>query len=105
MGKLAVINVVFLGVLCSIAQAHRPIFSDKAATDPNTAVLIRQPAVSQVIYREITDEADQVWLAFDINKGFDLFIQIGVPVLDRLKKFRPAMLVVGSGLSKLELPF
>jgi len=105
MGKLAFIAGVLIVVLCSIAQAHRPIFSDKSATDPNTAVLISKPAISQVIYREITHEADQVWLAFDVNEGFDLFIQIGVPVLDRLKKFRPAMLVVGLGLPKVELPF
>ena len=76
MGKLVVITGVFLGILCSLAQAHRPIFSDKTATDPNAAVLINQPAISQVIYREITDDADQVWLAFDVNEGFDLFIQV-----------------------------
>jgi endoglucanase len=105
MGKLVVITGVFLGILCSLAQAHRPIFSDKTATDPNAAVLISQPAISQVIYREITDDADQVWLAFDVNEGFDLFIQIGVPALDRLKEFRPDMVVVGPGLPKVELPF
>lgn len=87
------------------AQAHRPIFSEKAATDPNSAVVITQPAISQVIYREITEEAKQVWLAFDANKGFGLLIQVGVPALDRLKDFRPAMLVVGPGLPEKNIPF
>jgi len=105
MGKCAVISGVLVIVLCSVAQAHRPIFSDKAATDPNTAVMISQPAISQVIYREITDDAEQVWLAFDVNEGFGLFIQIGVPVLDRLKEFRPSMLVVGPGLPEDNVPF
>ena len=105
MGKLPVISGVLVMILCSLAQAHRPIFSEKAATDPNTAVLISQPAISQVIYREITDDAEQVWLAFDVNEGFGLFIQIGVPVLDRLKDFRPSMLVVGPGLPEDNLPF
>ena len=98
MGKLAVISGVLFMLLCTAAQAHRPIFSEKAATDPNTAVLISQPAISQVIYRELTEEAKEVWLAFDANEGFGLFIQIGVPVLDHLKEFRPAMLVIGTGL-------
>jgi len=80
MGKCAVISGVLVIVLCSVAQAHRPIFSDKAATDPNTAVMISQPA-------------------------FGLFIQIGVPVLDRLKEFRPSMLVVGPGLPEDNVPF
>ena len=96
-------------VMCGAAQAHRPIFSEKAATDPNTAVLISQPDISQVIYREITEQATQVWLALDANEEFELFIQIGVPVLERLKEFRPAMLVIGPGLpsdvkTSFELP-
>jgi len=105
MKKAHFISIMFPIILCSVAQAHRPIFSDNAATDANTAVRIAQPAISQVIYREITDEAKQVWLAFDAKKGFKLFMQIGVPVLDRLKEFRPAMLVVGPGLSGKNLPF
>jgi hypothetical protein len=105
MRKLAVISIVLFFILCSVAEAHRPIFSDKAATDPNTAILISQPAISQVIYREITEEAEQVWLAFDAEEGFGLFIQIGIPVLDRLKNFRPAMLVVGPGLPDENPPF
>jgi enterochelin esterase-like enzyme len=105
MEKLAVISSVLVIILCSAAEAHRPIFSDKAATDPNTAILISQPAISQVIYREITEEAKQVWLAFNAEEGFELFIQIGIPVLDRLKDFRPAMLVVGPGLPEENPPF
>jgi hypothetical protein len=105
MGKLPVISGVLVVILCSVTQAHRPVFSERAATDPKTAVLIKQPAISQVIYREITDDAKQVWLSFDANEGFELFIQIGVPVLEHLKEFRPAMLVVGPGLPDVNLPF
>ena len=98
MRNTRMISVVICMILCRTAPAHRPIFSEKAATDPNTAVVITQPEVSQVIYREITAQAKQVWLAFDANEGFELFIQIGVPVIDRLKDFRPAMLLTGPGL-------
>jgi hypothetical protein len=62
MGKTRVISIVLPMVLCHAAQAHRPIFSKKAATDPKTAVMISQPAISQVIYREITEDSEQVWL-------------------------------------------
>ena len=98
MNKTANAFVVLLLALCQTGQAHRPVFSEKAATDPNTAVWISEPSVSQVIYRAISADARQVWLAFDANEGFELFIQIGVPALDRLKDFRPAMVVVGRGL-------
>ncbi len=93
MVKTCIISIVLSMIFCNMAQAHRLIFSEKAATYPNTAVLITQPAISQVIYREVTEESKQVWLAFDANEGFELFIQTSVPVLDRLKEFRPAMLV------------
>ncbi|MHC4206457.1 MAG: alpha/beta hydrolase-fold protein, partial [Planctomycetota bacterium] len=105
MGKTCIISAVLSMVFCNIAHSHRPIFSEKAATDPNTAVLIKQPAISQVIYREITEESKQVWLAFDANEEFELFIQIGVPVLDRLNEFRPAMLVAGPGLPEGDVQF
>lgn len=105
MGKTCILSALLSMVFCSIAHSHRPIFSEKAATDPNTAVMIKQPAISQVIYREITEESKQVWLAFDANEGFELFIQIGVPVLDRLKEFRPAMLVAGPVLPEGDVQF
>ena len=95
-------------ILSFEAQAHRPIFSEKTATSPETAVIIAEPDVSQVIYREITENTPQVWLAFDANEGYELFIQIGIPVLDRLKNFRPAMMVIGPGLPEgdfqIEIP-
>ncbi len=104
MKHILVISALLL-VPFSVAYAHRPIFSEKAATDPHSAVFIAQPAISQVIYREITDTAKQIWLALDAHEGFKLFIQIGVPVLDHLKDFRPAMTVIGPGLPEDDLPF
>ena len=103
--NVAIGSVLIFSALCHTTEAHRPIFSPKPATDPNTAVLIAQPHISQVIYREIGEQAAQVWLAFDVRAGFELFIQIGVPVLERLKDFRPAMLVVGPGLPEANSPF
>ncbi len=87
------------------AIAHRPIFTDAAATSPETAIQVTEPGISQVVYREITEKTPQVWLAFTAPKDFALFIQIGVPVIDRLKDFRPAMVVIGPGLQGEAAPF
>ena len=97
------VTVLLLFLINPFSRAHRPIFSDRAATDADTAVMIAEPAVSQVIYREITEKAPQVWLALDAEAGFELFIQVGVPVLDRLRSFRPAMVVIGPGLPEKPL--
>jgi hypothetical protein len=85
--------------------AHHPIFTEDAAANPDTAIKIADPAISQVVYREITEESPQVWLTFQAEKDFKLFIQIGVPVIDRFKDFRPAMVVVGPGLPAQDAPF
>jgi hypothetical protein len=85
--------------------AHRPIFTEDAATSSETAIPMANPHTSQVVYREIAQKTPQVWLTFTAPKDFDLFIQIGVPVIDRLKDFRPAMAVVGPGLPDKNAPF
>lgn len=103
-GGTSCLTALLLALICSLCTAHRPIFSDRAATDADTAVMIAEPEVSQVIYRETTDKTPHVWLALDAEAGFELFIQIGVPVLDRLKSFRPAMVAIGPGLPDKPLP-
>jgi hypothetical protein len=87
------------------AFAHRPLFTQDAAESPETAVQMADPDLSQVVYREITDKTPQVWLTFTVPKDFALFIQIGVPKIDRQKDFRPAMVLVGPGLPSEAPPF
>ena len=87
------------------ALAHHPIFTEDKATGPDTAIPIKDPQISQVVYREITKDSSQVWLTFEVPKDFKLFAQIGVPAIDRLKDFRPAMAIVGPGLPDNDPPF
>jgi len=75
--------IVLVSSLCSFSYAHKPIFTDQKGISPETAVKINKPIVSQVIYRELTDDTQQLWLAVDAKKGFELFVQIGIPVIER----------------------
>ena len=95
--------ILICGSACVVA--HRPLFSESAAIDPSTAVRVDRPDVSQVIYRPLDAEHQQVWLTFEAKAGFDLFVQLGVPALDRLKDYRPTMAVVGPGLEQADVPF
>jgi hypothetical protein len=97
--------IILAGSICPQSLAHRPIFTDHAASGPESAIPVADPAISQVVYREITETNPQVWLTFTVPEGFDLFVQIGVPVLPRLKDFRPALALVGPGLPKDQAPF
>jgi len=104
-GFLLLAFVVGSASLPQEANAHRPIFTEDKATGPDTAIPIRDPQISQVVYREITKDSSQVWLTFEVPKDFKLFAQIGVPAIDRLKDFRPAMAIVGPGLPDNDPPF
>ncbi|MHC4400666.1 MAG: hypothetical protein ACYTG0_13400 [Planctomycetota bacterium] len=85
--------------------AHRPVFTKDAGRGPETAIPLTEPQVSQVVYREISGKTPQIWLGFSVPKDFELYVQIGVPVMDRLKEFRPSMVLVGPGLPKSDAPF
>ena len=95
---------VFL-ILSSPASAHRPTMSDGSATDADHAIEFQDVQISRVVYHEVTTQAPQVWITFDIEQPQELFLQIGVPVLDRLRKYRPAMALLGPGLPDVRLPF
>jgi hypothetical protein len=97
--------LLLCGALPRPLWAHRPIFTEDKATGEDTAIKVKEPQNSQVVYWDITKDAPQVWLSFEAPKDFKLFVQIGVPVIDRLKDFRPAMVVVGPGLPEKEPPF
>ena len=97
--------MILILLLNSLSHAHKPIFTSQKGTDPNTAVIIKQPNISQVIYRELSDDSPQLWLTFDVTKDFQLFVQIGIPVIERLKYFRPAFAVLGPDLPSISLPF
>jgi len=91
--------------LCGAASAHRPTISDGRAVDLEHAIFVADPDLSQVVYHEVTADAAQLWLAFDATAGKSLHVQLGVPVLDRLKGYAPSVALVGPGLPEAELPF
>lgn len=102
-------NRSFCGLLAllipRLAMAHQPTLSNGTATMPETAISLDDIQLSRVVYHEVTDDAQQLWLTFDIDKPQSLFITLGLPRIDRLKTFRPAFAVLGPGLPDVDLPF
>jgi hypothetical protein len=95
-----------LGCLAAAANAHFPVFSTAdSGTTPENAVVIDDGTVSHAIYHEVTADAPQLWVTFDLAAGQEIYAQLGVPVLERLVDFRPALAVLGPGLPDVDLPF
>jgi hypothetical protein len=92
-------------LLATTAHAHKPRFSDGTAVTPQRALVVQEPAMSQVYYHEVTKTTPRIWLAFDLQKDQEVYLQLGMPVLQRLSNCRPAMALVGLGLPPITLPF
>lgn len=102
-----VMSVVLLMLsLVLPAHAHKPFFSGDHSTVED-AWLVPDPEVSIVLYQEVTCELPQLWMSLDGEADFPLYIQLGVPVIDRLSDYRPSVALVGPGLPDPEsdLPF
>jgi len=87
-----------------VAFAHRYVPNDGTHTSADTALVISDYGVSQVVYNEATEAAPGLWLTFEGRKGDTLFVQLGVPVIDGLENYRPTVAVMGPGLSGNSAP-
>ena len=89
------------------AQAHKPSYGGEWASS-ETAFEVEDPAISIVVYREVTCDQPELWLTFDATAGDDVWVQLGTPVIDRLEQYRPSMAILAPGLPQLdadEVPF
>jgi len=92
--------------IAGLALAHKPTFSDDFS-GPDLAYEVADPEVSIVVYQEITCETDQLWFTFEAESGFPLYIQLGVPEIERLVDYRPSVALLAPGLAPATeaLPF
>ncbi|MEE2901196.1 MAG: hypothetical protein VYC39_02655 [Myxococcota bacterium] len=91
--------------------AHKPSYADGGNGELKTAHAIDNIDISMVLYKENTCESSQTWLTFTSTQpGQQLFVQLGVPQLERLRERRPTIAVMAPGLPSVSqastpLPF
>jgi hypothetical protein len=103
--KRIIISLIVLTGFLSVIYAHKPLDNPTSSSDYRNAVHIEDPDVSYVIYHEVTKEHPRVWLKLEAEAGFRLYVSLGVPVIDRLKNYHPAVAVIGPGLPEAEFDF
>ncbi len=100
------LGVAAMAILVSVgALAHRPSAIGGTFDGPAEAVRVTDPDVSQVVYGDVSVAHPSLWVAVAVAAATDLYVQLGVPALKRLRTFRPQMAIVGPGLPSLALPF
>ena len=86
------------------AFAHKPSFG--SYPDSNTSFEVEDPNISIVVYQEIDCDNNQLWLSFDGTAGFEVYIQGGIPQIERLKDYKPHIALLAPGLpNDSYLPF
>ena len=102
-------NGLFVAVAvlaASGAWAHKPVVINGGPTTAETAYVIEDVDVSQVAYHEATPAQPTLWFTFEVEAGKELYLQLGVPKIDRYADLRPAMALLGPGMPELEnVPF
>ncbi|NLI98044.1 hypothetical protein GX441_05210 [bacterium] len=99
------IQLIFSIFLLSFVYAHKPLEDNVKSSDYRNALKIENPDVSYVVYHEVSDSHPRIWLRLEAEKDYRLYISLGVPVINRLKNYRPAVALVGPGLPESKLPF
>ena len=91
-----------LASLTQSAWAHAPSFDSPAYSSADDAYIVDDPAVSIVLYRTVTCERPELWLALQAEVGFPLFVQLLIPRIERLAGYRPSLAIVGPGLPEID---
>jgi len=86
------------------AHAHKPSYANDHST-PDLAFEVEDPEISIVLYAEMTCTKQELWLRMDSTGFEEVWIELGVPQLDRLADYRPSLAIVAEGLPEADLPF
>ena len=76
-------------------EAHRPYFIGTNALEPETALIIAQPAVSWAIYAALPTPDARQYYRFDGEAGQVIFVQLLVPRRSTLRLAPPIATLVG----------
>ena len=93
------IQILFIiGVtLAPEASAHKPSYAENNSS-METAFEVEDPDVSIALYAEMTCEADTLWLHLRTDDVSEVWVELGVPQLDRLEEYSPSLAFLAAGL-------
>jgi hypothetical protein len=90
--------ILFSLVSCMHVWGHRPIKAEEPPDRYQRALHIDRPDVSQVYYGVLEVERPQVWFRFKGGENQEIYFSVGIPFIERLTNYRPAIALIGPGL-------
>jgi hypothetical protein len=89
------------------ATAHKPAYANNYIS-MDTAFEVEDPEISIALYAEMTCAAETLWLHMRTDDVSEVWVELGLPKLDRLEDYRPSLAVLAEGLPEDDnegLPF
>ncbi len=103
--RLSFLTIV-LATLPGLAHAHKPSYSEGQYNNAASAWSIQDPDVSIVLYHPVECRSQVLWLRYEVPESREIFVQLGVPKIDRLGDYEPRLAFVHSqGEEGTDLPF
>ena len=100
-----IVNALLLTVsLIASAFAHKPSFANNYSSS-DSAFTVLDPDISIVLYAEMTCSEQELWMEMETGEREEIWVELGVPMLDRLEDYRPSIALVAPGLPSADLPF
>ena len=88
------------------AWAHKPSYSEGQYNNAASAWTIQDPDVSIVLYHPVDCSSQVVWLRYEVPESREIFVQLGVPKIDRLSDYEPQLAFVHTqGEAPTNVPF
>ena len=89
-------------LMTTVALAHKPTFSDGGYASQDDAYEVQDPEVSIVVYHEVTCDSPELWMTLETSTESPTYLQLGIPVIDRLADYRPSVAMFAPGLPELD---
>ena len=86
------------------ASGHKPSFANNFSSF-DSAFTVLDPDISIVLYAEMTCSEQELWMEMETGDREEVWIELGVPMLDRLEDYRPSIALIAPGLPEVDLPF
>lgn len=102
MRHLAIMAMV--ACLAPMAWGHQLVRDDGTHVDAASALEVDDVSISQVIYHTVAEPGEELWVTFSADAGQNIYLQLGVPVIEGLEAYRPVLLLLGPGLPEIETP-
>jgi len=91
---ISLMAISLSSIFIKTVSGHIPFISNDTHNSAQNSLVVYDIAVSKVIYQKLTHDSPESWISFEANKGDILYFNLGIPLLEELKNFRPSIGII-----------